>query len=489
MNNDQPDHLAQLEKLARREMLDRGFLPDFSEEVLAELNDLDFPAKTENENIKDLRGLLWCSIDNDDSLDLDQLTAAEVMDDGKTRIYVAIADVDAIVDRGTNIDAHALHNTTSIYTAGKVFPMLPDKLSTNLTSVNPGEDRVTMVVDMVIDPDGLLEKGTVYRALVHNHAKLAYNSVAAWLDGQTDMPAAMGKVPGFGDSIKLQEKVAHRMETLRHRHGALILETIDSRPVFDGSTIQSLEPQKKNRATSIIEDFMIAANTVTANFLTDNDYPSIRRVVHQPDRWDRIVEVSREHGDNLPTRPNALALQKFLAREKAEHPQTFPDVSLSVIKLIGSGEYVAETKGIEAPGHFGLAVSDYAHSTAPNRRYPDLIIQRLLKAALVKQPTPYSFETLQHLAHHLTVKEDEAQKVERTVSKAAAALMLSDRIGETYEGIITGASPKGTWVRVLTVPVEGMVVRGGKGLDVGQHVHVKLVSVNVDRGFIDFQVI
>jgi exoribonuclease-2 len=409
------------------------------------------------------------------------------MENGKTRIWIAIADVETLVERGTHIDAHALHNTTSIYTAARVFPMLPDKLSTNLTSVNPGEDRVTMVVEIVISPDGLLEEGTVYSALVHNHAKLAYDSVAAWLDGLADAPNAVHETPGLADALRLQDKVAHTMQALRHRHGALIFETIEGKPMFEGGMIYSLQKQEKNRAHSIIEDFMIATNTVTANFLTNNGYPSVRRVVREPDRWDRIVEIAKEQGSSLPAHPDSIALQKFLLSEKADHPQTFPDVSLSVIKLIGSGEYVAEEPGRKAPGHFGLAVSDYAHSTAPNRRYPDLIMQRLIKAVLNKQPSPYSYETLQHLSHHLTVKEDDAQKVERTVDKAAAALMLSRRIGETFEGVITGASLKGTWVRVLTVPVEGMVVRGAKGLDVGQHVQVKLVSVDVDRGFIDFQ--
>lgn len=481
-----PQHRSHLEKIARREMFNRGFLPDFSQEVLAELDHLNTPAMS-GDDIRDLRGLLWCSIDNDDSLDLDQLTTAELLEEGKTRVRVAIADVDALVDRGTNIDTHALHNTTSIYTAVRVFSMLPEKLSTHLTSLNPGEDRVTMVVDMVINPDGVLENGTVYRAQVRNHAKLDYESVSAWLDGLADAPKAMEEVSGLADSLRLQEKVAHAMRALRHRHGALILDTIEVKPIFEGDKIHSLKILEKNRASSIIEDFMIAANTVTANFLTDNGYPSVHRVVHEPDRWDRIVEIAKEHGGSLPVRPNVVALQQFLIAEKANHPQTFPDVSLSIIKLIGSGEYVAEKPGSEAPGHFGLAVSDYAHSTAPNRRYPDLIIQRLLKAALVGEPSPYSYETLQDLALHLTDKEDDAQKVERTVGKAAVALMLSGRIGETFKGVITGASPKGTWVRILPIPVEGKVVRGAKGLDVGQSVQVKLVSVNVDKGFLDFQ--
>jgi exoribonuclease-2 len=454
---------------------------------MSEIGMLTLPASSQDNEIVDLRQLLWCSIDNDDSMDLDQLTAAEALDDGRTRIWVAIADVDSLVNRGSAVDAHALHNTTSIYTAAVIFPMLPEKLSTNLTSLNPDEDRISMVVEMVIRPDGKLEDGIVYRALVHNYAKLAYDSVSAWLEGRSSAPEALERVPGLMEAIRLQDKATHSMEKMRHSHGALSLETIEAKPIFDQNMVISLQRQEKNRARALIENLMIAANTVTANFLTDNGYPSIRRVVHEPKRWDRIVEIVRELGGVLPARPDALALQEFLSMEKERHPLTFPDISLSIIKLIGSGEYVAEKPGREAPGHFGLAVSDYAHSTAPNRRYPDLIIQRLLKAALLKEPTPYSYDTLEQLARHLTIKEDDAQKVERTVAKSAAALMLSERVGESFEGVITGAGYKGTWVRVLSVPVEGKLVRGGLGLDVGQRVRVKLLAVDIDHGYIDFQ--
>jgi len=487
MPDTHPHHRGRLEEIARREMLFRGFLPDFSNEVETELGNLQTPAKPNGEQIKDLRGLLWCSIDNDDSMDLDQLTAAEALEYGRTRIWVSIADVDALVDRGSHIDAHALHNTTSIYTAAKIFPMLPDKLSTDLTSLNPDRDRVSMVVEMVISPDGTLEDGVVYRAWVHNYAKLVYENVSAWLDGQIPALEIFEAVPGLAQSLRLQDRAAHEMGGLRHRHGALTLETIEAKPIFEGNSVLALQRQEKNRARSIIEDFMIAANTVTANFLTENGYPSVHRVVRAPERWDQIMEVARDHGGNLPNQPDAIALQKFLMQEQKDHPLTFPDVSLSIIKLIGSGEYVAEKPGQEAPGHFGLAVSDYSHSTAPNRRYPDLIIQRQLKALIAKEPSPYSFETLETLARHLTIKEDDAQKVERTVAKSAAALLLSNRIGETFDGIITGASDKGTWVRVLSVPVEGKVIRGAKGANVGHHVRVRLLSVDVDRGFIDFQ--
>ncbi len=487
MNAAHPHHRSRLEEIARREMLNRGFFPDFSPETLSELDALNSPRIPSPDSVKDLRNLLWCSIDNDDSLDLDQLTAAEPAEGGNIRIWVAVADVDGLVDRGTSIDAHALHNTTSIYTAAIIFPMLPEKLSTNLTSLNQDEDRSAMVVEMLVDGKGALLEGSVYPALVRNRAKLAYDSVAAWLDGSAPPPGGIDQIPGLQESLHLQDRTAHSMENLRHQHGALTLETIEARAVFEDNTIQSLRREVKNRAHTIIEDFMIAANTTTARYLTDHGYPSVHRVVRVPERWDRIVELVREHGGNLPAHPNAIALQQFLAQENVEHPQTFPDISLAIIKLIGSGEYVAEKPGREAPGHFGLAVTDYTHSTAPNRRYPDLIIQRQLKAALAKQSSPYSYELLVDLSQHLTEKEDDAKKVERTVAKSAAAMMLSDRIGATFEGIVTGASQKGTWARVLSIPVEGKVVHGAKGLDVGQRVRVKLVSVDIDRGFIDFK--
>lgn len=487
MNNAPLDHRSTLQFIARREMIQRGFLPEFSERIHAELAQMHTPARPSLDEARDLRRLPWCSIDNDDSLDLDQCTAAEKMRDGQSRILVAIADVEGLVERGMAIDAHALRNTTSIYTAAQTFPMLPEILSTNLTSLNPHEDRSAMVVDMVVNPDGSLLEGSVYPALVRNHAKLAYDSVAEWLDGRAPIPAAISEVAGLADALRLQDQVAQSMQALRHKHGALSLETLEARPVFEGNTIKSLATVKKNTARSIIEDFMIAANTVTADFLTRHGYPSITRVVRAPDRWERIVGLAHEHGSTLPDRPDALALQRFLSRQRDEQPATFTDISLAIIKLIGSGEYMAEEPGHEAPGHFGLAVSDYTHSTAPNRRYPDLIIQRQLKAALKSQPPPYSFGLLKDLAYHLTIKEDDAQKVERSVQKSAAALLLSERIGEIFEGIITGAAPKGTWVRLLSMPVEGKVVRGEQGLDIGQRVRVKLVSVDVDAGYIDFQ--
>jgi exoribonuclease-2 len=430
---------------------------------------------------------LWASIDNDDSRDLDQLTVAEAMFGGKVKIMVAVADVASLVKQGSAIDEHARHNTTSVYTAARIFPMLPERLSTDLTSLNFNEERLAFVVEMVVDADGSLLNSEIYRARVQNHAKLAYHSVSAWLDGNEVMPEAVSSVPGLDDNLRLQNKTAQSMKKLRHSHGALSLETIEARPVFDGDQISMLEVEKKNTAGEIIEDFMIAANGVTARYLSARRFPSIRRVVRTPKRWERIVEIAADHKFTLPELPDSKALEEFLVREKTSDPLRFPDLSLAVIKLLGAGEYIAELPGGDVPGHFGLAVKDYAHSTAPNRRYPDLLTQRLLKAALEGKPTPYDKAELDVLAAHCTEAEDAANKVERRVAKSAAALLFESRIGERFDSIVTGASEKGTWVRLLTIPVEGKLVDGFEGLDVGDRLRVQLVSVDVQQGFIDFK--
>lgn len=483
---DDRKHRQILQEIAHRAMLDRGLLPDFSAEALAELERIHSPAKTDNGQVRDLRNLVWSSIDNDDSLDLDQLTVAEEVPGESVKIYVAIADVNSLVKNGSAIDVHARHNTTSVYTAAMIFPMLPEKLSTNFTSLNFGEDRLAYVVEMVIDGDGTLLDSNIYRARVHNYAKLAYNSIAAWLEGGS-MPEAVRAVDGLEANLRLQDQVAQRIKNLRHLHGTLSLETIQARPVFDGDEIRSLEIDEKNRAKEIIENFMIAANGVTARYLSSVGFPSIRRVVREPKRWERIVELANEHGVKLPETPDSKALEAFLIEQKAADPLRFPDLSLTVIKLLGAGEYVAELPGGTAPGHFGLAVRDYAHSTAPNRRYPDLVTQRLLKAALEHESPPYRNDELVFLANHFTEEEDAANKVERQVGKSAAALLLEARIGEQFDAIVTGASPKGTWVRLLRVPVEGKLVHGFEGADVGDRLHVQLISVDIEQGFIDFR--
>lgn len=478
---------AILENIAHRVMLERGLLPDFSAEVLAEVDRIEGPALTGGVPARDLRALPWCSIDNDDSLDLDQLTVAEAMQDGTTRILVAVADVDALVKIESAIDDHARTNTTSVYTAAEKFPMLPDKLSTDFTSLNQEKDRVAVVADITVEANGSVKDGDVYAALVRNHAKLAYSTVGAWLEETGPMPQWVTAVPGLAENLSLQDKVAQRLQHHRHALGALSLQTIEARPLFEGDTISSLQVQGKNRATELIENFMIAANGVTVRFLSSHGFPSIRRVVQTPKRWDRIVEVAAENGFKLSGTPDSNALEDFLTSEKAADPVTFPDLSLTIIKLLGPGEYVAELPGANAEGHFGLAVKDYTHSTAPNRRYPDLITQRLLKAALVGKRAPYGIDELAALAAHCTEQEDDANKVERQVGKSAAALLIGSRIGEQFDAIVTGAADKGTWARLLTLPVEGRVVKGFEGLDVGQRTRVQLLSVDADRGFIDFK--
>jgi exoribonuclease R len=434
-------HRSRLQAIARRAMIERGFFPEFSDAVLTAITQLSQAIPAHDSTIRDLRQLLWCSIDNDDSRDLDQLSVAEQLADGRVKILVAVADVDARVPKDSAVDQHARQNTTSVYTPAQIFPMLPEKLSTDLTSLNPEVDRLAIVVEMAVAENGELSATDVYRALVHNHAKLAYNSVAAWLDDEGPMPERLAVVPGLAGQIRLQERVAQQL---------------------------------------------IAANGVTTRYLVSKNSPTFRRVLQAPQRWDRIMALAEEFGEKLPQRPDSAALEAFLERRQELDPVRFPDLSLSVVKMMGSGEYAVELPRDEPVGHFGLAVRDYTHSTAPNRRYPDLITQRLLKAAIAGKSCPYSLDELYELARHCTEQEDDATKIERQVRKSAAALLLESSIGQRFEGVITGASDKGTWVRVFNPPVEGRVVRGHERLDVGDRVRVQLVEVDVERGFIDF---
>jgi VacB/RNase II family 3'-5' exoribonuclease len=477
--------VSDLRRIARRAMLERGLLPDFSAAVLAEAEAIGEAAPA-GPSVRDLRDLLWASIDNDDSRDLDQLSVSEPLTGGAVRVLVAVADVDASVAAGSAIDGHAQTNTTSVYTAAQTFPMLPEKLSTDLTSLGEEEERLAIVVDMVVAADGGVTASDVYRAAVVNRAKLTYDGVAAWLDGEAPAPPRVAAVPGLAEQLRTQDRVAQAMKALRHRHGALSLETLEPRAVLDGDAVRELRTEKKNRAKELIEDFMIAANGVTASFLEKSGFPSLRRVLRSPERWERIVALAAAMGERLPAEASAPALGAFLARRRQADPERFPDVSLAVVKLLGSGEYALELPGRRGEGHFGLAVKDYTHSTAPNRRYPDLVTQRLLKAALRGDPVPYGEEELAALARHCTAQEDNAAKVERQVRKSAAALLLAPRVGARFDAIVTGASQKGTWVRVWTPPVEGKVVRGFEGLDVGDRVRVELVHTDVERGFIDF---
>lgn len=493
MNSDYQNHRSILQGIAHKAMLARGLLPDFSDGVLQELENLqalefnEHLSKKIPHEIRDLRTLLWVSIDNDDSRDLDQLTTAQEITPDLTNIYVAIADVDAAIKKGSLIDQHARHNTTSVYTAAEIFPMLPEKISTDITSLNVNQDRLAIVVEMRVGEDGKIKDSNIYRAWVHNYAKLAYNRVADWLEDNGTVSEDISAVNGLAKSLQLQDKVAQSMQNSRYDQGALHLETIHARPVFSGEQIQDLEHEKKNRAKEIIEVFMIAVNGLTARYLSDMKFPSIRRVVRTPKRWDRIIQIAADHNYQLPVTPDSKALDEFLTKQKLTDPLRFPDVSLAVIKLLGSGEYMAELPDGNFQGHFGLSVRDYGHSTAPNRRYPDLITQRLLKAALEGKPKPYSIEELDELAAHCTKKEDDATKVERQVGKSAAAILLENRIGEKFESIVTGASGKGTWVRLLEIPIEGKVVQGFKDVDVGDQIRVELIEIDVDKGFIDFK--
>ncbi len=476
-----------LKDVARRAMLERGLLPEFSAAAMNQTHAITAPAEATGAGIRDLRALPWASIDNDDSRDLDQLSVAQPLDAGKVKILVAIADVDAIVRAGSPIDDHARTNTTSVYTVSQIFPMLPEKLSTDLTSLAEGQDRLALVIDMTVNADGGLEATEIYRALVCNQAKLAYNGVGAWLEGRGPAPPRLSAVAGMEQQLRIQDRVAQALRGVRRAHGALSLATTEARPVFDGEVLSDLRPDTKNRADELIEDFMVAANGVTARYLASQGAPSLRRVLRTPKKWSRIVALAAQLGESLPAEPSAPALNGFLEARRHDDPARFADLSLCVIKLLGRGEYVVDRPGHEAEGHFGLAVSDYTHSTAPNRRFPDLVTQRLLKAVLTEQPAVYSSDELRSLAAHCTAQEDSAAKVERQVAKSAAALLLASRIGQTFEAIVTGAAPKGTWARISGPTAEGRVVEGFEGLDVGDRCRVKLIRTDVRRGFIDFK--
>jgi exoribonuclease-2 len=486
-NNINGSHRALLQRIARGAMLERGFLIDFPSAAISSLNN-----KPENmgkiaDPVRDLRNLSWCSIDNDDSEDLDQLSVAVTTSSGEVKILVAVADVDSVVKKDSPFEDHARHNTTSVYTSALIFPMLPEKLSTDLTSLKFDADRFAIVVEFDVADDGSIKNSAIYPAAVHNKAKLAYNSTNAWLEGTGNMPKAIESVSGLDQNLKLQHETAKKLKELRYRNGALNLETIEARPVFQGDNVSSLEEEKMNEAKDIIQEFMICANSITARFLTAGNCPSIRRVVRVPKRWDRIVELAKGWKFNLPSQPDSKALDEFLLSAKSKNPLQFPDLSLSIIKLLGSGEYIVELPGENSTGHFGLAIKDYTHSTAPNRRYPDLITQRLLKAALYKMPVPYSNDELAELAGHCTQMEDGAKKVERQVEKSTAAVLLERNIGRQFDGIVTGVSDKGTWVRIFKPPVEGKLVSGFDGLDVGNRVRVQLIRTDINRGFIDFK--
>lgn len=486
MSQHAASHRHDLAAIAHRAMLERGFAPDFEPALLAEVEALDAHVAGESVSVRDLTGLLWFSIDNDDSRDLDQISVSERLPSGAVKVLVAIADVDALVGDGSKADGHARTNTTSIYTAGGTFPMLPERLSYDLTSLNEDGDRLAIVVELVVEPGGAVSSSGVSRARVRNHARLTYDAVAAWLDGEGPMPERIGGTPGMEEQVRMQDQVAQALKELRREQGSLVLQSTEARPVFDGGTLVDLLPQEPSRSKELIENLMVAANGATARFLAVKGLPSLRRVVREPARWARIVAVAAEYGEALPPEPDSRSLATFLAKRRKADPLRFPDLSLVIVKLMGAGEYVVERPGEEAPGHFGLAVRDYTHSTAPNRRYPDLLTQRLLKAAVAGSAPPYTAAELDELARHCTEKENDANKVERHLRKSAAALLLSTRIGDRFDGVVTGAGEKGTWVRLFSPPVEGRIERGAAGLDVGDKVTVTLLSTDVERGFIDF---
>ena len=467
-------------------MLARGLLPDFGAAALEQLAEIRSPATAITPDIRDLRGLLWCSIDNDESRDLDQLTVSEEAENGGTKILVALADVDSLVKKSTPLDAHAANNTTSVYTPARVFPMLPERLSTDLTSLNPDVDRQSVVVEYTVKNDGTLGDSSVYRAAVRNRAKLAYGSVAAWLDGKGPVPPPVARTPGMDTQLRRQNETALRLKRVRHERGAPDFQSLESQPVFEGDTLVALREDEPNQAKMMIAEMMIGANEVVARFLEAKGHPSIRRVVRSPEKWKKIVSVAGQYGEILPPEPSAGALAAFLAKRRAADPLRFPDLSLVIVKLMGRGEYVVDFPGSPPIAHFGLAVDDYTHSTAPNRRFPDLITQRLVKTALRNANAPYDAAELSALAAHCNLQQENAAKVERQVKKSAAALVLAPRVGETFNGVITGASAQGTYVRIFDPPAEGRVVKNEAGLAVGDTVRVKLVATDFERGYLDF---
>jgi VacB/RNase II family 3'-5' exoribonuclease len=486
MHSNHPAHFN-LVAAAHTAMIQNGFQPDFPAGTETELEQIKAqPAAQPGPDVVDLRSLLWSSIDNDTSKDLDQIEWAEQLPDGRFRVLIGVADVDARVHLGSVIDKHAQFETTSVYTGVAVFPMLPTELSEGLSSLNENEDRAAIVTEFVLEPNGCTTAGKAYRALVRNRAQLAYPGIGAWLEGKADPPAKVAASADLAAQLKLQDKAAQQLVGCRFQHGALDLETIETRPVLVSEQIVGIEPIKKNRATSLIEEFMIAANGVIARTFESAGVASIRRIVRTPKRWDRIVEVAQEKGTTLPADPDSKALNDFLLDQRKKDPDHFPDLSLTVIKLMGPGEYVLVKPNEPSPGHFGLAVQDYTHSTAPNRRFPDVVTQRLLKALLAKSPAPYAQDQLSAIATRCTQMEDAARKVERDMQKRIAAVVLHPHIGQTYQAIVTGATDHGTFVRILNPHVEGMLVRGGKGLDVGDRLTVKLVNTDPERGYIDF---
>jgi VacB/RNase II family 3'-5' exoribonuclease len=484
--NDTRTPTVNLQAIARQVMQEQGFEPNFPPETQQQLNEINAhpPQLVPSDKIRDLRDLLWSSIDNDTSKDLDQIEVAERLPNGDVKVMIGIADVDAFVAKDTPIDQHAERETTSVYTGVSIFPMLPNELSTGASSLLPDVDRPSVVTEFVVNAKGTLNSSSVYRAIVRNKAQLTYNAVGAWLEGTGAAPPKVAASAELQAQLKLQDEVAQELKKLRYENGALNIDTAEVVPLLLNQQVMDVVRITKNRATDLIEDFMVAANGVVARFL--EKVSSLRRIVRTPAHWDGIIRLAAAQGETLPPTADSKALNDFLVKRKAADPDHFADLSLAVIKLVGPGEYILERPGDPPEGHFGLAVQDYTHSTAPNRRFPDVVTQRLIKAMLDGKPNPYSDTDLAAIALNCTQKGDAARKVEREMSKRLSAMAMSHRIGETFDAMVTGVTPKGTFVRVVQPHMEGFLAQGGQGLHVGDKLRAKLTRTDVQRGFIDF---
>lgn len=471
-------------------MRDNGFEAAFSEEAEKQAQaaaNSGIVIDVTQDGSRDLRHLLWSSIDNRDSLDLDQIEVAEQRPDGVIRVLVGVADVESRVPINSPIDLHASRNKCSIYTGVGIYPMLPETLSTDLTSLKQDADRAAVVISMDIGVQGDVIASDIYRAVTCNHARLSYESVGDWLEGVGPVPPGVAAVQGMEEQLRLQTEASERLREQRQRAGSLDFETIEAQPVMQDGSVVDLRVPRKNKARAIIENFMVSANSTMAEYLEERGIPAIQRVVRSPERWPRIVDLAARIHEVLPPQADPVALSQFLARRRLADPIHFPDVSLAIVKLLGPGEYEVVRSSADQAGHFGLAVHSYTHSTAPNRRFADVVIQRLIKAVLSGTNAPYTVADLETIAQSCTERENSARKVERLMRKVAAALMMHSRVGQEFDGIVTGASPKGTYVRLISPPVEGRVTVNECDLDVGDRARVRLLHTDPEHGFIDFQ--
>jgi exoribonuclease R len=523
-------HGFDLAEAALDEMHEAGFKPEFGEGVAEQVAEIvqKLAVLKPEAGLEDLRALGWSSIDNDTSRDLDQIEVADRVEGG-IQLRVAIGDVAASVAQGSPIDKHAQEQTQTIYTAVKNFPMLPLELSAGVTSLNENGDRLAVMMSFTVGPDGQMLGENVSRAMVRNRAQLAYSRVGPWLEktaagvvdddvlslrsdsareheadaslsGGADAgvresgPGAPAVSPVSGsladgwlvEQLKLQDEAAQALHAARVKNGALEFHKSEADPVVvDGKVIDVTEAIQ-NRAMNLIEDLMVAANGVMARALRKGGRSGLQRVVVIPKRWDRIVALASQHGYELPEVPDSAALNEALTDIRLKDPIHYPDVAVSVIKLMGPGEYLLMRADDDPTGHFGLAARDYTHSTAPNRRFPDIVTQRVLHAMMTGAPPPYSDAELAAIAIHCNEADKKLRKIERNMEKRVAAVAMSSRIGEVFPGVVTGASDKGVYVRVIRPPFEGRVVQGGDGLDVGDKVNVKLIHTDPARAFIDF---